>query len=67
MLIGLEARLVKRKESTSFGRTPLWVKVQGSFVALLVLVVIAMISGFLGGHGGSSGVPHSHQQTMGGH
>ncbi|MGK9169857.1 hypothetical protein KXR53_26320 [Inquilinus limosus] len=45
------------------GGTPLWVKVQGAFVVLLVLIVISMFAGVLnfgllpgGGHGMPGGL-----------
>ncbi|MGY6709459.1 MAG: hypothetical protein ACXIVF_14150 [Rhizobiaceae bacterium] len=48
--------------------TPLWVKVQGALVALLILVVAAMSTGFLGGHGHDYGAPSGdHQQHIGEH
>ncbi len=43
-------------------RTPLWVKVQGALVVLLILVVIAMATGLLGGHGHDYGAPSGGQQ-----
>jgi hypothetical protein len=55
-----------RNDPTS--ETPLWVKVQGSLVLLLILVVIAMATGLLGGHGRDYGTPSGDQQQhMGGH
>lgn len=56
--------MVKNNGSV-IGSTPRWVKVQGAFIALLILVVVAMSSGLLGGHGG--GMSPGHQQMMGGH
>lgn len=47
--------------------TPLWVKVQGAFVVLLILVVAAMSTGFLGEHGPDHGTPSDDQQHMGEH
>jgi Mg/Co/Ni transporter MgtE len=48
-------------------QTPLWVKVQGAFVVLLILVVAAMSTGFLGAHGPDHGALQDHQQHMGRH
>ncbi len=48
-------------------RTPLWVKVQGAFVVLLILAVAAMSTGFLGEHGPNHGTPSDDQQHMRGH
>lgn len=55
------------KDGSSTGSTPRWVKVQGTFVALLILVVVAMSSGLLGGHGHGGNMSLGHQQTTGGH
>ena len=56
------------KDGSSPGSsTPRWVKVQGTFVALLILVVVAMSSGLLGGHGRSGSISLGHQQSTGGH
>lgn len=54
--------MVKR-DGSSIGSTPRWVKVQGAFVVLLILVVVAMSSGLLGGHG-HGGMSRGHQQSM---
>lgn len=56
-----------KKEASSIGSTPRWVKVQAAFVALLILVVVAMLSGLLGGHGHGGSVSSGHQQPMGEH
>lgn len=50
-------------------RTPRWVKVQGVFVALLMLAVFAMSSGLLGRHGhgdhaSTNFAPSSHDQHI---
>ena len=55
-----------RNEPTS--EIPLWVKAQGALVVLLFLVVAAMSTGFLGGHGHDYGAPSGDQpQHMGEH
>jgi len=47
-----------QKKTPDGWRTPLWVKVQGTLVALLILLVIAMSGGFVhigpAGHGGAT-------------
>jgi hypothetical protein len=52
-----------RKDPTV--RTPLWVKVQGSLVLLLILVVIAMSTGLLGQHGHEDGEFSRYRHTDG--
>ncbi len=53
-----------RNSSTS--KAPLWVKMQGALVVLLILIVVAMFTGFLGGHGHDYGAPlGDHQRHMG--
>lgn len=51
----------------STARTPRWVKVQATFVLLLILVVAAMSTGFLGGHGHDYGALPDNEQHVGGH
>ena len=55
-----------KKDGSAIGSAPRWVKVQGAFVALLILVVVAMSSGLLGGHGHGGGTSPGHRQTLGG-
>jgi len=45
--------------------TPRWVKVQGIFVVLLVLLVIGMLAG--GGHGPAVDSPGNYVRPEGGH
>jgi hypothetical protein len=45
--------------------TPLWVKVQGAMVLLLILVVVAMSTGLTGGHGHDDTRPGDETHTRG--
>lgn len=56
-----------KNDDSSIGSAPRWVKVQGAFVALLILVVAAMSSGLLGEHGHGGGMSHGNQPTVGGY
>lgn len=49
---------MKNMDGTAIGRTPRWVKVQGTLVALLILVVVTMLSGLLGGYEHGGGMRH---------
>lgn len=53
-------------ENRGASRTPRWVKVQGAFILLLILLVIAMSAGLIGGHGDMHGAPSDHEQSIGG-
>jgi hypothetical protein len=48
------------------GGTPRWVWVQGTLALCLVLLVVAMMTGLLGRHGGGHGSPVILQQGPGG-
>lgn len=54
-----------KSNGSAIGTTPRWVKVQGAVIALLILVVVAMSSGLLGGHGLGGGMLHGHEQMDG--
>lgn len=51
LLISVDGGKNVTTENESVVGTPRWVKVQGVFVLLLMLIVTAMSAGLIGGHG----------------